>query len=121
MKRLTFDEAWTKCLKQWRWIGKQIKAGDNRGIGVLKRVWLAENDPDAAPEASCYFCEYDAPHGGGRNDPCSRCPGVRIDATFSCMADGCDFRIEPLAFLRKLESLNRKRLAMKKNRKGRTK
>lgn len=117
MKRLTFDGAWTKCLRQWRWIGRQIKAGDKRWIEDLKDAWLAENDHDAVLEAGCYFCAYASLFDG----TCDHCPAKMVDQKFKCTRDEYNFWDNPLAFLRKLEQLNRKRLAMKKNRKGRTK
>ena len=108
-KKMTLDEAWDKCLKMWRWVVKQTKEDDTLVVRELKRDWLKVNDPDASLADDCYFCEY----ADQCDDACSSCPGVLADKFFDCGASGCEWDIEPLAFLAKLEELNRKRLAKK--------
>lgn len=113
MKKLTLDKTWTECLRMWRWIPQQ--KGD---IDDLKESWLRNKGYDYDNDFldhDCFFCEYNIQRGGNGED-CEYCPGKKIDKSFNCCNDDYYYRLERLAFYNKLRSLNRKRLAKKKER-----
>ena len=108
MKRLTLDQAWTLCLKQWRWIAMRLKAGDGRGIESLKEEWLEKhgyNWDDV--RLDCFFCQYSyQPRQKGCH---GSCPGHKVDKAFRCDHPEYTYDIEPLKFYAKLLELNKRR------------
>ena len=104
---MTLNESWERCLKMWRWIGAQIRNGDVCSVDVLKEDYIEIFDPGA--EGTCYFCEYDTEHCN--EEGCSQCPGRLVDLLFYCDKEGYHYWREPLAFLAKIEELNKIRLS----------
>lgn len=110
MKRLTLDKTWELCLKQRRWIAKEVKIGRN-SIGEtidLKDEWLEKHDFKNVSE-NCFFCDYAYKRAGCRPS----CPGKKIDKSFDCDNRDYHYAAEPLAFYKKLVQLNKIRLAKK--------
>ncbi|MHC4397910.1 MAG: hypothetical protein ACYS1A_19875 [Planctomycetota bacterium] len=109
MKRLTLDETWRLCLSMWRWIAKQKRLHPYSNIRVLKRRW-AEKHGYFDLEQNCFFCEYTV----RRELYCEGCPGAKVDKMFRCARyPKYIWYSKPIAFYKKLVSLNRKRLAKK--------
>lgn len=105
MKKLTLDETWRLCLSMWRWIAKQWKLG-RRDVFDLKLEWLEKHGyKDQEIHENCFFC-----HAAPAN--CPACPGRVIDSAFNC--HNLTWNTDPVAFLKVLEVLNRKRLAKKR-------
>ncbi len=122
MNRLNLDETWTLCLKMWRWIAKQKKAGSQKSVGTLKREWLENHGyKDEEVMVNCFFCEYTSRKDGAID--CNKCPAAKIDSDFHCTDSGYFWKREPLAFLAKLVGLNKIRLkrAVAKSKEGRKK
>lgn len=109
MKRLTLEKTWSKCLAMWRWIKKQLMINPDANIWTLKAQWLQQHDPSAKLPADCYFCKYQEAHHYNRNDEgaCSHCPGRMVDPQFICTCSDYAYDKNPVAFLHKLEQLNR--------------
>ena len=42
-KKLTLNQTWVLCLKMWKWIAEQVKAGNEDDIEDLKEQWLKKN------------------------------------------------------------------------------
>jgi len=103
--KLTLNKAWELCLKQWRKMIKQKKAGSRRRITTLKRIWCKENG-FANIAAHCFFCEYDEQYDAD----CSKCPPTRVDKHFHCQNPEYHWRYNPLKFYAKIRKLNRIRL-----------
>ena len=116
MKKLTLDETWELCLEIWRWVVREKKKRPEVDVWDLKLEWLAKFRPNDRLECECYFCEYAGHRVSG--DMCRNgwvgCPGKLVHRQFDCCAESYHFESRPAAFLRKLESLNKKRLAAKK-------
>ena len=101
MKKLTLDKTWEQCLIMWQWIVRQPCPRD---ISWLKQKWLKKygfNDICC----DCFFCEHD------NHRTCTCCPGYKVDKNFNCGNKEYDYHSKPAAFLRKLNELNKKRLA----------
>lgn len=105
-KKLTLNQAWTKCLRMWKWIavnlGKEIKAYD------LKIKWLEQYETETL-FGQCYFCEYAEQQDLGGD--CELCPGVLVDKTFNCSHQDYTWHENPKGFLKKIVALNKKRKA----------
>jgi len=109
MKKLTLNQAWTLCLKQWKWIIGELDKGDEGGIRTLERVWCEKHKYEKIC-SDCFFCEYNNGRSG-----CAFCPAKIIDKNFNCCCVGeYNFFDNPRAFYAKLLSLNEKRLKGKK-------
>ena len=89
----------------WEWIAERIKAGDERDVEDLKRVWCKEHS-FIDISCQCFFCEY--AKGGCRN-----CPGRKIDKSFGCCGTP-DYKLDPIDFYKLLVKLNKKRLSSSK-------
>lgn len=98
--KITLDEAWWKCLKQWGKIARDIRNGSTEDVQDLKYRHKSGDN-------TCMFCAYNL-----ENDflSCASCPGKLVDITFSCHKKGCHFLNHPLLFHAKLIELNNKRL-----------
>ena len=108
MKKLTLNQAWRLCLKQWKWIVKQIKAGDTHCVAILKRQWTTANGYDKDEiESECFFCEYCR----FRNRGCGHCPGKLVNKRFNCANTTYEYDVKPLKFYAKLLELDKKRKA----------
>lgn len=113
MKKLTLNKTWTECLRMWRWIAKEKRAGNKSYIYNLKAEWLKKhgyvpNDKDV--ECNCFFCEYDL----HKNDNCRACPPKKIEPKFDCRNEDYHFNEKPIAFYNKLVALNRKRIGKRR-------
>ncbi len=109
--RLTLKLARELCLKQWRWIVKQIRAGDPRSVNDLKSAWVNDNIIGKnVPEGNCFYCEYTS-QGNRDGLGCAVCPGRKIDPNFDCMGDDYYYSREPEKFYKEL--LRHKRLEKK--------
>ena len=115
MKKLTLNQAWRLCLKQWKWMIPNLN--DDNDIEDLKDeyfdvIMAGDND---IPDNNCYFCEYNEQQGGhsglGESGDCSHCPGVLVNKRFSCGNDTYHFATYPLKFHAKLLELDKKRKA----------
>ena len=115
MKKLTLDETWKRCLSMWRWIVKRRRAGSCLSVNTLKAQWLKAHDPYTNLLSDCYFCQWFRVHTKavrrlpGTLGGCLGCPGQKVDSHFACETPEYDYRYQPVAFLCKLEQLNRKR------------
>ena len=97
-KDMMIDEIWKQCIKMWRWIVRQIEAGDERTIHKLKRTWLQEHGFSPSIHGACFFCE--------SCTNCGNCPGAIIDECFSCFRDDIAYNLHPKAFLKELFHLD---------------
>ena len=114
-KKLTLNETWRLCLKMWKWIAKQVRAGNQKSIESLKVKWLENNWAGGQVRAYCFFCEYTTTHfREGENVGCAICPAKLVDKQFDCVDTDYNFSRCPIPFYNKLVSLNRKRLKAKK-------
>lgn len=113
MKRLTLDETWRLCLKQWRWIAKQIRNGSTLPIETLKRHWVNYHCLGEDISGNCFFCEY-FEQSGSDDEHCDKCPGKKIDPDFSCANPSYHYEYESLKFLKEVERLNKIRKGRKK-------
>jgi hypothetical protein len=103
-KPKNLDETWTECLRMWKWIVRQVKAG-RTDIGNLKRKWRKDNGYRNI-RSDCFFCEYSSKRDGNL---CDNCPGKLVDKEFSCGGTDYDWSEKPLEFYKVLKKLNRKR------------
>lgn len=108
MKKLTLNEAWRLCLKQWKWIIRQLAKGDKRSIGSLKRQWCQENGFNDVV-ANCFFCAYARQNGDG----CDHCPGKLVNRRFGCDRVTYEHDVYPHKFYAKLLELDKKRKSKK--------
>lgn len=113
MKRLILDQAWTLCLKQWRWIAKRVRAKSRKDVEALKDEWVAKHGFKKINN-SCFFCTYHDQHPTKFSDKECNCPARKIDPNFDCLFGDCAFDVSPLKFYAKLLELNRKRKGAKK-------
>ena len=120
MKKLTLNETWVLCLKMWRWIVAHLDMFDG-DIDELKDYYfrhVCRLRLENRPLFDCYFCEFNGQQGylcsEDTKKPCYKCPGYLVSRAFSCGRASYDYQGEPAAFLRKLESLNKIRLAKKR-------
>ena len=115
MKRLNLETTWLLCLKMWKWIAMKVRAADKAGknwhVNTLKREWCEKHSLAIAYEfASCFFCKWSSEHGG-----CCNCPARKIENEFGCHNNDYHHSENPIAFYKKLVSLNKKRLARKRS------
>ena len=90
----------------WEWIAERIKAGDERDVEDLKRVWCKEHG-FIDISCQCFFCEYAI-------SSCRNCPERKIDKSFGCCRTP-DYGIDPVVFYYELLiKLNKKRLSSSK-------
>ena len=120
-KKLTLNQTWTLCLKQWKWIIDQPPEGLTEPalsshVWLLKVEWLKEHGYGYAGMTiwnDCFFCERarqqsgkDGGEGGKLWDEelgiCLWCPGRLISKQFNCMNISYDFSKEPRRFYKKL-------------------
>jgi ribosomal protein S14 len=114
-KKLTLDETWELCLKMWKWIDEGTNGNEynlDSPVEELKGVWLDGHHIDEIT-GDCLFCSYKHSHGGDALDDCSKCPAKKVDKSFTCLSEECNYKYRPRAFYRKLVALNKKRLAKK--------
>lgn len=109
MKRLTLNETWVLCLRMWKWIAGQKRKGNIKCVPILKEQWLKEHGFGRKKiRADCFFCEYAFQHREAF-DTCKSCPGQIINPRFACGNTTYDYQLKPIAFYKKLVSLNKKR------------
>ena len=111
MERLTLDQTWVLCLKMWKWIAKEVRAGNSTNVDALKKEWCEKNGFAAIEiKYCCFFCEYDR---RGICE-CDRCPARKIDKAFKCYVDSSYHYLEfPLKFYKTICQLNKIRLGKK--------
>jgi len=105
-KKLTLNKAWSKCLKQWKYIVENLDSG--KPVHVLKEKYIKKHDSESI-SVNCYFCEYDWQHHNIGDSGCEHCPGRLVDKHFDCLNVKYRFKKKPRAFYRKLLALNAKR------------
>lgn len=110
MKRLTLDETWKLCLKQWCWVIKKDRDDDADIIEILKKEWVKEHGFKNV-FYNCFFCEYSFQKV---RNLCGRCPAKKIDKDFDCECTDYGFVDKPIEFYKKLVQLNKLRLAKKR-------
>ena len=110
MKRLTLDQAWDLCMKQWKWIIWHWRRDNALNIRNLKEAWCENNGYDirgygefSVDGGGCFFCEYDAQN----RDECQSCPAKLVDGGFGCQETGRSWEYEPEAFYKKLRELHK--------------
>ena len=115
-KKLTLNETWRLCLKMWKWIAEQVKAGRIEGVERLKGEWLEKNWTGEPLENDCFFCKSSNYYNTRAACGCvlGMCPGKLVNKRFSCCRKTYHYKHHPIAFCNKLVSLNRKRLKAKK-------
>lgn len=103
---MTLDQCWSYCLRMWRWIAKEKKAGNEENVHRLKIQWIRNN---SIPEfiSSCFFCLY-------AKDGCHQCPAKRVDKDFGCEKLDYKYDTNPIAFYAELLRLNKIRKGVKK-------
>ncbi len=108
MKKITLDESWRLCLKQWRWIIKEVKAKDFKCAVELKKEWC-EQHGFTEIESNCFFCEYCSNYSTTKPS-CSNCPAREIDPKFRCKNPAYHYYLHPIEFYNKIVQLNKRRL-----------
>lgn len=116
-KRLTLNQTWALCLRQWKWVIKKLAQMDNMTpdelvliIDNLKEQWLDEHGFNKNTLAcNCFFCEYSRQN----RSMCESCPGRLVSRRFYCECKTYDYQRRPGKFYKKLLTLNAKRLVAK--------
>jgi len=119
--KITLDESWELCLKQWKWIAKQIvkmkRTGDLYSVKQLKREWCDKNNFKLPSRCSnCFFCLYSITHPTKSNPDKSivcNCPAQKVDKHFDCQTWEYNYTQKPLKFYAKVRKLNNVRLKKK--------
>lgn len=124
MKSLTLNQTWTRCTRMWREVIKLRKKDRSIPVCDLKKQCLKKlypKDYDDNMWADCYFCDYAITHNCHKypfSAYCSRvngpCPGKMLSPKFDCENTSYNWFDHPIAFLRKIEQLNKQRLAKAK-------
>ncbi len=112
MRKLTLEQTWVEQLKMSRWIAQQVKAGSIKSVCSLKHEYLESRIKGYELDdvrCECFFCEYNEKQSKPKHESCRLCPARKVDPNFACWNPDYRFTKHPAAFLRKLESLNRKR------------
>ena len=111
MRELTIDETWDYTKRMWKWVASQKVCEDVRDTTMLKKAWLADNEPEFVDLADdCFFCDV------GKSDccDCTECPGVAVDPEFTCKGFGNPHNHykHPAAFYREILRLDAIRTAV---------
>lgn len=109
-KKLTLNQTWTLCLRQWKWTIKQLDKDTEKDVETLKEEWLKQHkyENDNNVENDCFFCEY-ATVICPKETKCEDCPGQFVSKTFSCLRNRYHYYDKPHKFYKKLLELNEKR------------
>lgn len=109
MKRLTLNETWRLCLKQWKWLVKEIKAHPDANIHVLKRKWVKlQGYGEDGVDDDCFFCEYAGQREKfGGEFGCRGCPARKVDKEFHCSNVDYNYCSKPIKFYKKILELNK--------------
>lgn len=105
MKRFNLDFAWSHCMSQWRWIIKQIEAGED-DVEDLKDEWNRRRGFGALIAQNCFFCEYIEARGGHSVSDCHLCPAKKIDSNFHCTNNKYFYENKPFEFWKELNRLH---------------
>jgi len=111
MKKLTLNQAWTLCIKQWDCIIRKLDEGSTESLHALKMRCLEEQGHRKEDTytrffyANCFFCEYDEQHPG--ENACDNCPGRLISSRFHCENEVYDYILKPRKFHKKLLRMNK--------------
>jgi len=102
----------------WTWVPKEWAKDRSKDVEELKGAWMEGHGYSPSDVyADCFFCEY-AKRAGNKSspltNPCSFCPGRRVDEDFYCMRYTYDYETKPVKFYAELKRLNKIRLAKKK-------
>lgn len=115
MKRLTLNQAWTLCLKQWKWIIGQLDAGQTVSLECLKNRWIRQNGYGRDEIGNyCFFCEYSEQH----SKDCGTCPGRLVAPRFNCCNPAYFYSRKPYKFYAKLLRMDKKRKKSRKEAKN---
>ncbi len=109
MKRLNLNETWVLCLKMWKWIAKEVRAGNGKSVNMLKKEWLKKHEFENVAD-DCFFCDYVTI----RKRDCMICPAVKIDKNFYCSDSNHNWFYKPFTFYKTIVALNKIRLAKEK-------
>ncbi len=108
-KKLTLNQVWTLCLRQWKWIIKQLDEGTEKNVDELKIEWLEQHKYKSNDlEYNCFFCEY-ATFVLSQSNDCEDCPGQSVSKKFNCLRASYAYCDKPHKFYKKLLELNKKR------------
>ncbi len=99
--KLSYNEAFFLCLKQWGDMIREIKKNPNElSVVTLKLSWCIKNGFKGV-RSYCFFCEFT--HNA--DESCETCPGRLVDPEFCCGNLAYDYRSKPLLFYEKLLKL----------------
>ncbi len=104
-KKLTLNQAWTLCLKQWKWIIEQLDAGNKDSADFLKGKWIRQNGYKSTIMGNCFFCEYARQHDGCELS----CPARLVNKGFFCRTLSYEYDDKPREFYKRIFELNKKR------------
>lgn len=124
-KKLTIEQAWTLCLKMWKWIAENYKNDKIESTTQLKKRWLKENK--TLPEMkdvdinylsfSCFFCQYNVEQRASKikvnyddaNMDCSKCPAKLVSKRFCCERyEAYNWMCKPKQFYKRIKELHEK-------------
>ena len=110
-KKLTLNQTWTLCLRQWKWIIEQLDKGSDEtnenSVVLLKLKWAKQNGYENKISAACFFCEYVSRRG--LDCATKECPGQLVSQQFQCENSSYAYYSKPRKFYKKLLELNEKR------------
>ena len=109
MKKLTLDQMWVLCMKQWRWIIWHWRRDNTLNIRNLKEAWCEELWKDVAH--SCFFCEYSITDEVKRNRPvnqwCNECPLTKEFGIDHACEKSLDWQHDPEGFYKEIKRLHK--------------
>ena len=112
MKKLTLNQAWKLCLRQWKWIIAELDRREKKGqvldedfdIDDLKSLWMEKKSSGIL--CNCFFCQYSK---NNNDESCSDCPGKLVNRRFDCFNKTYHYMDKPRKFYAKLLELDAKR------------
>lgn len=99
VKKMKLAEAWTECLKMWKWVSAHYE--EFRYVSEAKKHWLEINGYNPIEvQSMCFFCHFSRYDWGCRN-----CPPTKIDKSFHCADTGYSWQFDPEAFYERINEL----------------
>lgn len=106
-KKITLKQAWTQCLKMWKWIAENYVDNKTNNTDKLKTIWIKENKIRYSLQHHCFFCQYDKEQKG--ESYCDTCPGKLVSRRFQCeVYSSYNWQSKPKQFHKKLLELHEK-------------